>query len=315
MAYSTTTRRARPSRARVQPTSPRRPRRLWLALSALLVITALVAGVFFLNQGERAGAIARLTTADFHALAIGPTDPNTVFFGHHNGVMRSADGGRSWQPLVEQRNFDAMGLAVSAAAPERLYLAGHDIFQVSADGGRTWRPVQHGLPGTDIHAFAVSSTDPSRLYALVVGQGALTSADAGLTWTSVSGLPADVTALAVAGGQPETVYAASLRGGVLTSTDGGQTWAPAGEGLPGRVMTLAVSPAASQTIYAGTDSGLFRGVTAGATWEKLPFPGANVAALAVSPTQPEIVLVISVEDRQGRVYRSEDGGLTWGPGA
>lgn len=33
--------------------------------------------------------------ADFHALAFGPTEPDVVFFGHHNGVMRSQDGGRT----------------------------------------------------------------------------------------------------------------------------------------------------------------------------------------------------------------------------
>ncbi|HWP35514.1 MAG TPA: hypothetical protein VNM66_07955, partial [Thermodesulfobacteriota bacterium] len=291
-----------------------------LALGALLAVAVgAAAGVALTLAGRRGDAepIAVLRTADFHSLAMSPADPDVVFFGHHHGVMRSDDGGRTWRPLVAQPGFDAMGMAVSRAAPRRadtIYVAGHDVFQASTDGGASWQPLDHDLPGTDIHGFAMSPDDPDRLYAFVVGHGLFRSEDGGRTWRRPGGeLPADVTALAAAGGSPEVLYAGSLRFGVLRSADGGRTWVPATTGLASRrVFALAVDPAARRTVYAGLDDGLYRSDDGGASWGKLPYPGRNAVALAVSPLRPGVLLAIAVDDRQGLVFRSEDGGASWG---
>lgn len=291
-------------------------RRGWLLLGLLALV---VSGLFlYVTVGRGVGGtpIATLQTADYHALAFSPDDPSVVFFGHHNGVMRSSDGGRTWRPLMERRNFDAMGMAISRANAREAYLAGHDVFQVSTDGGVSWQPLTHNLPGTDIHGFAMSPDDPSRLYAFVVGHGAFTSADGGRTWQRLPGqLPGDVMALTAAGGKPETLYAGSMQSGVLRSTDGGARWTPAVNGLGSRsVMALAVDQNARQTIYAGVEGGLYKSTDSAASWSKLPFPGDNAAALAVSPTNPNVVLAINARQREGLVYRSEDGGQTWGGG-
>ncbi|MBI3979697.1 MAG: hypothetical protein HY331_16065 [Chloroflexi bacterium] len=288
---------------------------------ALLAGAIAVAGLNLMggSTGQGDDAISVLRTDDFHALAFHPADPNVVFFGHHNGLMRSDDGGKSWRALVQRRNFDAMGLAISSTHPQQIYLAGHDVFQWSSDGGASWKPVAHNLSGTDIHGFAASPDDPNRLYAFVNGVGAFQSADTGMAWQRLGGqLPGDVMALAAAGGNPETLYAASMRSGVLRSADGGRSWSPATNGLDARpVLTLAVDPSARQTVYAGADGGLFKSTDGGSTWQRLPFPGDNAIAVAVSPARPSVLLAIAVKarsaaDREGRVYRSEDGGLTWG---
>ncbi len=320
MTRHTTTQRPRVARAAARPVhkvtaSRRAVPRHWLALGGLLALVGLVALALALRAGRgNDGALATLTTGDFHALAFSPDDPDVLFFGHHNGILRSDDGGERWRPLVDRRNFDAMGLAVSPTNPRQLYLAGHDIFQVSTDGGATWQPVAHNLPGTDIHGFAMSPDDPNRPYAMVVGHGVLQSADGGRTWQRLPGqLPGDVMSLAVAGGDPATLYAGSMRSGVLRSTDGGRTWAPAVNGLDSRgVQALAVDPVARQTVYAGVEGGLYKSTDGGASWSGLPFPGDNAVTLAVSPARPNRVLAITVQNGQGLVYRSEDGGLSWG---
>lgn len=279
-----------------------------VALAALLVL------VFAIRAGrDGEAALTTLETGDFHALAFSPTDPDVAFFGHHDGVLRSEDGGRSWSPLVERRGFDAMNLATSGADPRRLYLAGHEVFQVSTDGGVSWRPVEHNLPGADIHAFAADPDDANRLLALVAGQGLFASADGGRTWQRGPGRPpGDVTALASAGGVPETIYAASASAGVLRSVDGGRAWVPAVRGLGSRpVRALAVDPAARETLYAGTADGLYKSGDGGANWTALPLPAGDVVALAVGPARPERVLAIAVQGGRGRVYRSDDGGRTW----
>lgn len=297
------------------------PRRRWAAGAATLgAVLLAIAGVWL--WGSRGGEgsadpLAVLHTPDFHALAFAPDDPDVVVLGHHNGILRSDDGGRTWQALVERPNFDAMGLAVHRRDGRRIYLAGHLIFQASGDGGRTWRAVEHDLPYTDIHGLAMSPDNPDRLYAFVVGHGLFRSEDGGRRWMAVpAALPPDVMALAAAGGQPETVYAGSMRGGVMRSTDGGATWTASATGrVSSTVFALAVDPLSRNTVYAGTNGGLFKSTDGGATWTKLPFPGANAVALAVSPARPTRVLAIWMKRRgQGLVYRSDDGGRTWGDG-
>ncbi|MCX6020780.1 MAG: YCF48-related protein [Chloroflexi bacterium] len=256
-----------------------------------------------------------MKTNDFHALAFSAEDPNVAYFGHHNGILRTADGGQTWKPLVDRPNFDAMNLAVGPAAGSRMYLAGHDIFQISTDSGATWQPVAHNLPGTDIHGFTMSPDDSNRLIAFVVGHGPLQSSDGGKTWQRLAGswAASGNVPFASAGGVPEKIYAGSGSTGVVRSNDGGKTWTPAVSGLERRqVMTLAVDPKADQTVYAGTDAGLFKSTNGGISWTKLPYPGAAVFALALSPAQSQRILAISVSNQQGQVYRSDDGGQTWG---
>ena len=287
----------------------------------LVVVAVGLAGVLalvmprLLSPGGAGGPVlAVLETAGFHALAFSPGDPNVVFFGHHNGVMRSTDGGRTWQSVVARPNFDAMALAISSANPRRIYVAGHNIFVVSPDGGITWEPVRHNLPYDDIHGFALSPQDPNRLYAFVIGHGLFISRDGGTTWTRLStALPQDVMSLAAAGGEPEVLFAGSMASGVLKSVDGGQTWQPSNSGLGSRrVMALGVNPADQRVVYAGTDEGLYRSDDGGAAWRRLPFPGRNAAVVAVNPADPDLVLAIEAAGpRQGRVYRSLDSGLSW----
>jgi len=301
------------ARGRASAGTHTRGRNLLIGGFLLVLVALAVVGIVWRMGAQRGGAGGVLATSDFHALAFSPTDPNTVFFGHHNGIMRSTDGGRTWAALVDRPNFDAMGLAVSRANPRQIFLAGHNIFQVSMDGGASWQPVAHNLPGTDIHGFAMSPDDPNRLFAMVAGQGVFQSTDGGRTWQPLGGqLPKDVMALAIGGGTPALLYAGSMSAGVLRSSDAGQSWAPAMQGMgAGGVYTLAVSPAAPQTVYAAGDGGLFKSTDGGNTWSKLAFPGANVVTLAISPAQPNLVLAISVQGQQGFVYRSEDGGQSW----
>jgi photosystem II stability/assembly factor-like uncharacterized protein len=316
---SQTPAKSRRSKGAGAPSRGQSPRR-----QTVVSVLAIVAGIGILLYvlASRAsdgvwggsGAVGTLQTADFHALAFSPADPNVVFFGHHNGLMRSADGGRTWVSLIERPNFDAMNLAVSRASPQRVYLAGHDVFEVSSDGGSSWQPMSPDLPGTDIHGFALSPDNPSRMYALVVPYGVFTSADEGQSWHRLdSQPPGDVMALAAAGGEPATLYAGGMRSGLLRSADGGASWTPAkASSAPRSVMAVAVDPTAPQRVYAGGEGGLYKSTDGGASWGKLASPADNVVALAVSPLSPNVVLAITVRNRQGVVYRSEDGGLSWG---
>lgn len=299
------------------------PSRLLILLGLVMLgVLALLAGSLFMtgrrdNASAGGGSIGILKASDYHSLTFSPGNPNVLFFGHHDGIMGSSDGGRTWRTVVEKRNFDAMNIAFNRNNPSQLFIAGHDVFQTSTDGGATWQPVVNNLPGTDLHAFTMSSTDPNRLYVFSVDNGVFQSTDGGHTWQPVGGgkLPSDITALASlrtgAGGNPETLFVGSMSGGLLRSTDGGKTWASSTNGLGSQgVRALAVDPTSPKVIYAGAADGLYRSTDSGASWSKLAFPGADVVAIAA---QPNIVEVIGIKDRDGLVYRSEDGGATWVP--
>src|SRR6266545_4905416 len=158
----------------------KKQQRSW-QLAAGGIALLLIAGIFFLlfsrgTENSEVRPISRLTTADFHSLAFSPTEPETVFFGHHDGLLVSHNGGRDWQPTTLS-NADAMALAAPPSNPKIMYAAGHDVFYKSTDAGKTWTIVTTDLPGLDIHGFAVDPENADRVYAHVVGFGIFTSED------------------------------------------------------------------------------------------------------------------------------------------
>jgi photosystem II stability/assembly factor-like uncharacterized protein len=287
----------------------RRPRPLQIAIPAL---AALIAILFVANQGRGgsgARSIARLDSDDVHALLFSPLDPSTVFFGHHDGLLVSADQGSSWQ-AGSLTGADAMSLAASPQNPQRLYAAGHEVFLRSDDGGQTWTPVTGPLEGADIHAFAASPEDANLIYAYVANVGLQMSRDGGTTWQPLAGDAGQVTAL-VAGSGGE-LYAGTANEGVFESADGGRTWQRGGlSGFGTQITALGIAPGSGE-VYAGAMMGnmpmLHRRAASGA-WETVPFSGTSpILAIALSPHEDGLLLLA---DQGGRVYRSRDGGESW----
>ena len=137
--------------------------------------------VFSNRQSDnlQAQPISKLSIADFHSLAFSLTNPDTVYFGHHGGLLISQNGGKDWEATALE-NADAMALAFPPSDPQTMYAAGHDVFFKSTDGGQTWESVSTNLPGTDIHGFTVDPENASHVYAHVVGFGIFGSQNGGM---------------------------------------------------------------------------------------------------------------------------------------
>ena len=287
-------------------------RRKQLVLAVLIVITVATAIVLFGGPpGAAPGEAKPLSAwrpADYHALAFSPTNPNVIYFGHHNGLLKSEDGGRTWSAAKNERNWDAMSLSMPAADSKTVYVAGHDIFYKSTAGGATWDKVRHNLPGTDIHAFGVVPENPQALYAFVVGHGLFQSEDGGAIWRRRGAPPPSTMALVVPPGGPNRLLAGSMGSGLVRSEDGGSSWFPAAGGFSGQsAMALAASATTPGLAYAGSERGLFKSADGGATWQQLP-QATPLSILAVSPQDDRRLAGI---DSQGAVLRSDDGGQTW----
>jgi photosystem II stability/assembly factor-like uncharacterized protein len=240
--------------------------------------------------------LGAVQAADYHSLVFSPADPGALFFGHHNGILQSSDGGRTWRAAVSRPNFDAMILGASPANPEVLWMAGHNVFYQSRDGGKDWTEVRSNLPGLDLHAFAVSGSEPDLLYAFAVGHGLFRSTDAGETWEPLGpAAPRAPFALAT-GGTSGTLYVGTDQG-VAMSRDRGLSFT-SGIRVGGAPVTALAATPNSDIVYAGTPQGLYRSADAGQSWIKTGYTG-DVAALAVPPTDPERVVLV---DSKGRVF-------------
>lgn len=276
---------------------------------AVVAIIAVAATVLLAQSdtGTSATPISQVGTRDYHALAMAPGNPDLIFFGHHDGILTSSDGGRTWR-AVPGLNQDAMNLAIAHQRPHVMYLAGHDVFMKSEDAGQTWRHVQNNLPGLDLHWFAMDPDNPSKLYANAVGFGLHRSVDGGATWTPWAlQIPdvASISALAVMGGDPASVLAGGKDGKLFVSADSGATWKQVGivDSMP---MAFALNPDAG-TIYVGSMNAVYRSEDKGLTWARLSL-NTTVVTLATGGSDPERVIVVN---NKGEVFRSNDGGQTW----
>lgn len=280
-------------------------RKRWLVVGSLalggLVITAVAAALVLRPGSGVPSAVAweRLGTQDVHSLTFPRPDSSTVLFGHHGGILRSADGGRTWAPLPVRQ--DAMGM--SAAADGSIIIAGHSVFQVSRDGGSTWAPINADLPSLDIHAFARSLSDPSRMWAYLAEGGIYVSSDFGTHWSQVNN--GNVTQLtAVRRGDVDELLGIDLRG-LVRSADEGRTWVPTGTPPTAPVTSLAATPDGRVIILGGPD-GMYRSDDAGATWRRV-LASKAVLATAINADGKTLAAVT----QETLFYRSDDGGASW----
>ena len=335
------TRRARTATNAERRAAPRKAQRAtkgfagwpWLAAGGVAFLAvAIVVGIRLASPGDGSepgeptsnaasgsgagGELSQIKTNDFHSMAVSPADADVILYGHHGGVLRSTDGGRTWlTTTLTAEADDAMGMGISGAAPNVVYAAGHDTFFKSTDGGQKWESLNPDLPGRDIHGLAVAPDREGRLYANVVRYGFFRSDDGGETWTKANSgsFPGDV--IQVSASADGVVYVASVQVGVLRSNDAGATFKGTGQ-LSGGVLTVAASATDLNIVYAGTESGLFASTDGGKTWQPRTVPGGGqVLVAAVNPADSLNVTLVAVQDDgAGHVFRSRDGGATWGAG-
>jgi photosystem II stability/assembly factor-like uncharacterized protein len=302
-------RRGRPAH-RPQPTPPAR-RGWWLLAIVAGVLAAAIGGWLALRADDNAATptepVARLPdTPDYHSVFVAPkTNSEEILLGTHAGVFRSSDGGRTWQQ-AGLAGDDAMNLSQSGQQGT-LWAAGHDVLARSSDGGATWNDARpEGLPGLDVHGFAVDPTDPTRIYAAIAGQGLYRSTDGGDIFKLASRQvgPA-VMGLSVT--PRGDVYAADMQNGLVVSTNGGLRWRQA---LAAQVIGVAVNPSRPSTVLATGIDGILRSTDGGTRWQVAQRIEGGAGPVAWSPDEHDRAYVVGF-DRT--LYTTLDGGSTWSP--
>ena len=220
------------------------------------------------------------------------------------------------------------------------------------DGGTYWENVSDGhFKTASVGAIAVSDSDPSVVYAgmgeacirldVTHGDGVYRSNDAGRSWQHL-GLEdtRHISRVRIHPTNPDIVYVAALghafganeQRGVFRSTDGGKSWDRVlFKSEKAGAADLSVDPNNPRVMFAaiwqvrrsfwnlssgGPDSGLWRSIDGGDTWEDvsrnpgLPESPFGRIGVAVSPTQPGRVYA-TIEAGKPGVFRSDDYGDTW----
>jgi len=252
------------------------------------------------------------SSASIGAIAVAPSDPNTIYVGtgeadmrdsiqFGDGVYRSNDGGKTWKHMgledtkqigriiVDPKNSNLVYVAAlgSAYGPN----SSRGVYR-SHDGGLNWEKVL--FKGNDVGAIDLNF-DPTNSQIIYAG-----------LW-NVRRPPWFIYAPANGPG-----------GGIFKSTNGGATWKEINEGIPvagrGRIG-ISVSPTNRNRIYAAVDAkegGIFRSDDGGTSWTRLSNDkrlwdrGWYFEKITADPKDADTVYVMNTS-----TYKSTDAGKTW----
>ena len=204
-----------------------------LRIDTVLVLGAARAGTRLVAAGERGRIFvsdddgktwrganspveATLTALYFH-------DPQHGWaVGHDVTVLRTGDGGDTWQLAHSAPKDERPLLDVRFRSPQHgIAVGAYGTFLESQDGGRNWRP-RKILEG-DRHLNALAAGDGDRLFIAGESGTLLSSSDNGVQWTQLSPpYKGSFFGVLVSGAGDLAAY--GLRGNVFHSPDLGQNW-------------------------------------------------------------------------------------------
>jgi hypothetical protein len=296
--------------------------------------------VFRGTDGGRTWADAGTGISSYvNALVFDPVTPGLIYAATRAGVSKTVDHGAHWRTINSGLPEDAFNrsttaLAIDPRTPAILFASTVSGTYKSVDAGARWSLVD--IASRFARAIVVDPRNTSTV--VVAGSGVRKSTDGGATW--VDGNSGLGTSLGVTGLVRDIAlnawFLATFKG-VFKSMDGAASWTSVGEGLTAAYLTtLAIDPAPQRvplaasraagseprkgraiardggTLFAGGD-GVFRGVSAGASWSlSLPL-SHEVRSIAVAGDRSIYVgTAASLSDPTGPcVYRSSDQGASW----
>lgn len=244
------------------------------------------------------------------AFARSASDPDLLLAGTTEGLWLSDDRGATWR-LVTPRETVVNALIVQ---PDGSIVLGTEEAGVlrSPDRGATWLDGNAGFSerfvsrllfddaGHRVVAAAWGAHSQGGVYAAPNVCGPWARLGEGLNGRHVLSLAA----------LDGTVFAGT-DDGLFALAAGAATWVkiPVPAAAPGGALRvpelLAVHPG---RLIAATSLGVMCSPTAGRTWKRcVPGPGDDVAALAASPSDPDLIVAAA---RSG-CFTSMDGGHTW----
>ena len=258
-----------------------------------------------------------------------------------NGVYKSIDRGKTWKNIGLKNTRHIAEVIVDPKNPNVVFVAalGHaygsseerGVFRTT-DGGATWQKVLYKDDKTGAIEVVFDPNNSNTLFASLwevyrtpwslnsggPGSGLYKSTDEGSTWTRLEGrgLPAGIMGrigVSVSGADSSRVYAMveSKEGGLYRSDDGGDNWVRINE--DGRLRQRAwyfshifADPRSVDTVYV-LNTGMFRSVDGGRSFDLLPAPHGDHHGLWIDPGNPQRL----INGNDGGATVSTDAGKTW----
>lgn len=251
-------------------------------------------------------------------IAISPTNANLVFVGGVN-LWRSGNGGIAWTLINFWNSVQApAGVAVVHADKHclawkpgtgELYQGNDGGIYVSTNNGTAWTDRSNGLAIGQLYHIANSTLD-ARVLGGYQDNGTQLRLATG-TWERELG--GDGMACHFHPTVSTTFYGCIQNGEIRRTLDNGITWTDIQNNIPGQpqgawVTPYVLSPANPNTLFAGYNE-VFRSDNQGNTWTQISTlnPGANLTAMAVAPSNPNILYVAT----RNQMWRGELTGGIW----
>jgi photosystem II stability/assembly factor-like uncharacterized protein len=258
-----------------------------------------------------------------------------------DGVYKSVDAGRNWRNVGLKDSYHVGALIVHPTNPNIVFVAalGHafgpneerGVYR-TRDGGATWRKVLGKDENTGAIDIVFDPHNPNTLFAALYqvrrqpwffssggeGSGLYRSTDGGDTWQHLEGhgLPEGILGrigVTISGADSNRVYAIieAKEGGIFRSEDGGENWEKINDDLRFRQRAwyfskIYADPRSTDTVYV-LNTGLFRSVDGGKTFNLLPARHGDHHGLWIDPKDPDRL----ANANDGGASISIDGGQTW----
>ena len=243
-----------------------------------------------------------------------PGDPSTYYVaGANGGIIKTTNAGTTFKPIFDKQSVGSIGaIAIAPSDPNIIYVG-----------------TGEGNPRNNAS----------------IGDGMYKSVDAGEHWTKIGLEKSDkIARIVIDSRNPNIVFVCGIgrewgpneERGVFRTTDGGITWKRV-LFVDGQTACSDISADAtnSNILYAGMytyrrwawhlesgggNTAVYKSVNGGDTWERLSGKDRDIGlpkgdmdriGVAVAPSDPNIVYVLSETKTEGELWRSDDAGAHW----
>jgi hypothetical protein len=297
------------------------------------------------RQGSRWTVEEHLAGRSPACAAADPRDAQRLYCGTaQEGVWRSGDGGRTWEPVgpgIDRASIMAVAVAAGPQTQDAAVYAGTEPSAVfrSDDGGDSWAelaglrtlpsaPTWSFPPRPETHHVRWIEVEPhadGRVFVAIEAGALVRTLDGGRTWHDrVHGGPYDTHTAATHRLAPGRIYSAA-GDGYFESTDAGDSWTSPEEGLAHRYLVgVAVDPGDPDTVIVSASAGprsayrprgaeayVYRRTRHG-PWRRamagLPeATGTTVSRFATPIAEPGVVYAANSRG----LFRTDNGGGRW----